>query len=99
MNAVEYCLLNGLKVTGPGHPAILSVGEQLSYGALVARVSQFAAGLRRAGVRVGDRVGMLMLDTPDLVALHQAVLAIGGIAVAMSNRASPDEPRQPYCST
>jgi 3-hydroxybenzoate/4-hydroxybenzoate---CoA ligase len=94
MNAVEYCLLNGLKVAGPEHPAILSVGEQLSYGALVARVAQFAAGLRRAGVRVGDRVGMLMLDTPDIVALHQAVMAIGGIAVAMSNRASPDELRQ-----
>ena len=51
MNAVEYCLLNGLKVSGPGHPAILSAGESLSYGALAARVSQFAAGLRDAGVK------------------------------------------------
>ena len=28
MNAVEYCLLNGLKVAGPEHPAILSAGER-----------------------------------------------------------------------
>jgi acyl-coenzyme A synthetase/AMP-(fatty) acid ligase len=91
MNAVEYCLLHGLKVSGPGHPALLSAGETLSYGALVARVSQYAAGLREAGVKPGDRVGMLMLDTPDLVAMHQAAMAMGAIAVAMSSRASAEE--------
>ena len=89
MNAVEYCLLHGLKVAGPEHPALLSAGETLSYGALAARVSQFAAGLRGEGVQPGDRVGMLMLDTPDIVALHLAAMAAGGIAVAMSSRASP----------
>src|SRR5258705_347265 len=43
MNAVEYCLLHGLKTAGPEHPALLSAGEVLSYGALAARASQFAA--------------------------------------------------------
>ena len=70
MDAVEYCLLHGLKLAGPEHPAILCAQETLSYGALAARVSQFAAGLRETGVRPSDRVGMLMLDTPDLIALH-----------------------------
>ena len=46
MDAVEYCLLHGLKLAGPEHPAILCAHESLSYGALAARVSQFAAGLR-----------------------------------------------------
>jgi benzoate-CoA ligase len=94
MNAVEYCLLHGIKVSGPEHPALLSAGETLSYGALAARVSQYAAGLREAGVKPRDRVGMLMLDTPDLVAMHQAAMAMGAIAVAMSSRASPEELRQ-----
>ena len=78
MNAVEYCLLHGLKVAGPEHPALLSAGEMLSYGALERRVSQFAAGLREAGVKPSDRVGMLMLDTPDIVAMHLAAMAAGG---------------------
>src|SRR5881628_212179 len=91
MNAVEYCLLHGLKVAGSDHPALLCAGETLSYGALAARVGQFAAGLREAGVVPGDRVGMLMLDTPDLVALHQGAMAMGAIAVAMSSRASAEE--------
>jgi non-ribosomal peptide synthetase component E (peptide arylation enzyme) len=56
MNAVEYCLLHGLKLAGPEHPAILCAQESLSYGELAARVSQFAAGLRGAGVRPSDRV-------------------------------------------
>ena len=44
MNAVEYCLLHGLKVAGPDHPALLGADEVLSYGAL-ARAS---ASSRRA---------------------------------------------------
>ena len=91
MNAVEYCLLHGLGVSGAGHPALASAEETLSYGALAARVGQFADGLREAGVRPGDRVAMLMLDTPDIVALHQAAMAAGAIAVAVSSRASVDE--------
>ena len=42
-------------------------------------------------MRPGDRVGMLMLDTPDIVALHLAAMAAGAIAVAMSSRAGDDE--------
>ena len=94
MNAVEYCLLQGLKRAGPEHPALLSAGETLSYGALAQRVSQFAVGLRQAGVKPGDRVGMLMLDTPDIVAMHLAAMAAGGIAVAMSSRAGAEELEQ-----
>src|SRR4029077_20161590 len=91
MNAVEYCSLHGLKLAGPEHPAILCAHESLSYGALAARVSQFAAGLRETGVRPSDRVGMLMLDTPDLIALHLGAIAAGAIAVAISSRASAAE--------
>src|SRR5256884_2194008 len=89
MNAVEYCLLHGLKLAGSEHPAILCAQESLSYGALAARVSQFAAGLREAGVRPNDRVGMLMLDTPDLIALHLGAVAAGAIPGALSRPASP----------
>ncbi len=84
MNAIEYCLLHGLKLAGSEHPAILCAQESLSYGALATRVSQFAAGLCEAGVRPSDRVGMLMLDTPDLIALHLGAIAAGAIAPLQS---------------
>src|SRR5881296_1035749 len=47
MNAVEYCLLHGLKLTGPEHPAILCAQESLSYGALAARLSDLKAKLEQ----------------------------------------------------
>jgi 3-hydroxybenzoate/4-hydroxybenzoate---CoA ligase len=88
MNAVEYCLLGGLKTSGPERPAIVCAEESLTYGALVVRVARFAEGLREAGVRPYDRVAMMMIDTPDLVALHLAAMAEGAIAVVLSTRAT-----------
>jgi 3-hydroxybenzoate/4-hydroxybenzoate---CoA ligase len=91
MNAVEYSLLHGLAVAGTGAPAVVSAGETLTYGALTARVGRFTAALRAVGLGPRDRVAMQMLDTPDLVALHLAVLAAGGVSVPISTRASADE--------
>jgi 3-hydroxybenzoate/4-hydroxybenzoate---CoA ligase len=94
MNAVEYTLLHGLAVSGADAPAVVSAGESLTYGALTARVSRYAAALRTAGLGSCDRVAMQMIDTPDLVALHLAVLAAGGVAVPISTRAGAEELRQ-----
>jgi benzoate-CoA ligase len=91
MNAVEYCLLHGLAAAGADHPALASAHETLSYGALAARVGQFADGLHELGVRANDRVALLMLDTPDIIAMHSAAMAAGAIAVGVSSRAGPDE--------
>jgi benzoate-CoA ligase len=94
MNAVEHCLLHGLRVSGADAPALLSASESLSYGALAARVARFAAALRAAGLERGERVAMQMRDTPDLIALHLAVMAAGGVAAPVSSRAGGEELRQ-----
>jgi len=44
MNAAEYVIMGGLGVAGPEKLAIVCEDERLTYGALAARVSQFAAG-------------------------------------------------------
>ena len=91
MDVVDYCLLQGLRVSGPDHPAILCAEETLTYGALTDRVSQFTDGLREAGVRPDDRIALLMNDTPDLVAAHLAAMAAGGVTVAISTRSSAED--------
>ena len=88
MNAAEHVLMGGLRVAGIEKPAVVCSQESLTYGALTVRVSQFTAALRGAGLCPGDRVAMLMLDTPDLVVLHLAVMAAGGVAVAVSTRSN-----------
>ena len=55
MNAVEYCLLHGLKVAGPAHPALVFAEESLSYGAL-AGASQNMRRPARKRRAPGDRV-------------------------------------------
>jgi benzoate-CoA ligase len=93
MNATDHVLLGGLAAAGPDKFAIVGV-ENLTYGELAHRVGQFAAGLKAAGIRRGDRVAMLMLDTPDLIALHLATMAVGGIAVALSGRSAMHDLRR-----
>src|SRR5262249_59364474 len=80
-----------VKVVASASPSCWVAQESRSDGGVAARVSQFAAGMRETGVRPSDRVGMLMLDTPDLIALHLGAIAAGAIAVAMSSRASAAE--------
>jgi 3-hydroxybenzoate/4-hydroxybenzoate---CoA ligase len=94
MNAAEYVLMGGIARGGADKLALASAEERLTYRELLLRVGRFAAGLRAAGLRRLDRVALLMLDTPDLVALHLATMAAGGIAIALSGRSSPDELRR-----
>jgi benzoate-CoA ligase len=72
-------------------PALIGASETLTYAELAARVARFAAGLRRAGVQPGQRVALLMLNTPDLVALYLAAMAAGGVPLAVSTRAGLEE--------
>lgn len=82
-------------------------GEVLSYAALSRRVTQAAAGLRRRGLRPGDRVSV---DLPPGIALLLAVHAVswaGGVVsfahpngrarmAVTYNRFDPEETRQVF---
>jgi len=62
-------------------PAISFYGKSISYGELDAAADRFAAGLRRIGVRRGDRVSLLLPNTPHFIVAFFAVLRAGGIVV------------------
>lgn len=55
--------------------------RRLTYGELGALVNRLAAGLRRFGVRKGDRVGIFMPMTPETVAATLAVNKLGAVYV------------------
>ena len=93
MNAAKYVLAGGLAVVGPHKPAVVNGGESISYGDLAVRVSRFAGALREAGMKPGDRVALFMLDHADLVSMYLAIIAAGGVAVAVSTRATGDDLR------
>ncbi|ENY70420.1 dimodular nonribosomal peptide synthetase [Aeromonas diversa CDC 2478-85] len=59
----------------PDAPAITMGGQTLSYGALIERVGQIAGLLE--GLAVGERVGLYLTRSPDLVASLLACLRLG----------------------
>jgi acyl-coenzyme A synthetase/AMP-(fatty) acid ligase len=93
MNAAQILLQESLAPARAQRIALTCASETLTYAELAARVARFAAGLRAAGVKPGDRIILMMLDTPDLVALYLAVMAVGAVSVAVSTRATPEELR------
>jgi len=62
-------------------PAISFYGKSISYGELDQAADRFAAGLRKIGVRRGDRVSLVLPNTPHFIVAFFGVLRAGGIVV------------------
>lgn len=65
----------------------LRFGEQSwTYSELDSEVTRLSAGLTGLGGRQGDRIGLLISNSPDFVLLFLAVQRIGAVAVPMDTR-------------
>ncbi|SER97673.1 amino acid adenylation domain-containing protein [Streptomyces qinglanensis] len=67
----------------PDAPALVCEGETLTYRQLDRRADRFAEGLRRLGAVPGDRVGVCLERSTDLVVVLLAVLKAGAAYVPM----------------
>jgi len=61
--------------------AIHFMGKQLTYGQLRDEVFKFAQVLSQLGVKQGDRVSLMLANTPQSIIAYYAVLLLGGIVV------------------
>ncbi|AMK21500.1 MULTISPECIES: class I adenylate-forming enzyme family protein [unclassified Sphingobium] len=61
----------------PAHPAILYGEEVIGYGALRDMVELRALALDASGIRAGDRIGILIGNEPEWVAMALAAAAVG----------------------
>lgn len=86
LNGAER-LLGGQALARHGERvALLSGEEAISYQDLAARVRAASAALHRLGVRPGDRVLLLMRDTPQFAAAWLGAVRAGAVAIALNNR-------------
>jgi benzoate-CoA ligase len=69
--------------------AIVYEGRRYSYSEIAALVNQAANGLRRAGVQPGDRVLIVLPDSPEFVAAYFGAMKIGAVAVPTSTALRP----------
>jgi amino acid adenylation domain-containing protein len=71
------------------HPAVVERERETSYRGLQARAAAIAAALADAGVRPGDRVGILLDGGADAIAAFFGVAAAGAIAIVVNESLRP----------
>jgi long-chain acyl-CoA synthetase len=68
----------------PGAVALRFHGEDLTYGELRSRCAELRAGLTARGVAPGERVALLLGNTPEFPIAYLAVLGTGAVAVPLN---------------
>jgi benzoate-CoA ligase len=71
--------------------AVLFEHRQITYGELRDGALQVARSLKLLGIAPGDRVALLLADSPEFVASFVAVVSLGAIAVPINLALRPDD--------
>jgi benzoate-CoA ligase len=86
MNAAEH-LLGEAALARHGARIALACGERnLSYAELAANTARAANALRARGVRPGDRVMLLLRDTPEFAAAWLGAVRAGAVAIGLNSK-------------
>src|SRR5260370_41041622 len=64
--------------------AILYERREITYGELRDQTVQVGEALNALGVDAGDRVGILLADSPEFISSFVAVISLGAIAVPIN---------------
>lgn len=75
----------------PGHPALLAGVRTLGWAQVDGAVDAAGAGLQGLGLVPGDRVALVLANTPEHVAAYFGVLRAGLVAVPLSVRTTANE--------
>ena len=81
------------KQTSGDRLAILYEQRQITYAELREETLRFARMLRMLGVGHGDRIALLLNDSPEFIAAFVAICSYGGIAVPINMAIRPDDQR------
>ena len=68
----------------PNNTATIFFGERLTYAQLDEQANIFAAGLQGLGVQAGDRVAIILPNSPQFIVAFFGVLKAGAVAVPLN---------------
>ncbi len=88
-NAATYFIDRHLQEGRGERTAIEAEGARVSYGQLGERVNRFGNGLRKLGVRVEERVVLLLLDSPEFAISFFGAIKIGAVPVPVNTLLKP----------
>ena len=93
MNAAEYLLGEPVLARIGGRIALLCGSEKVSFSELGVHVRRAAAAWRGSGAGPGDRVMILLRDTPEFAAAWLGALYAGAVAIAANTKLSQGDLR------
>jgi fatty-acyl-CoA synthase len=70
----------------PDHTAVIHGAQRFSYAQLYDRTRQLASALVRKGIKPGDTVAALLLNTPPMIEAHYGVPMAGAVLNALNTR-------------
>lgn len=86
-----YCFLENSARKFPNRTGALYLGNGITYTELWEKVLRFALNIRMLGVESGDRVGLILPNTPQFIISFNGILAAGGVVVAINPLNSVEE--------
>ena len=75
----------------PDRMAIVDDEKRLTFKQFLDLVNRLAVGLRKEGIKRGDRIGILSKNNPEYLALYFAAARCGAILVPINIRLSREE--------
>lgn len=91
MNAAQAVLDPALRMGRADQAAVIGECEVLSFGQVHGRALHQAGAVQALGVAPGQRVLLLLRDSPALVCAYLGVMAAGAVAVTLNPRCTPAE--------
>jgi benzoate-CoA ligase len=93
MNAAEHLLGENALARHGARAALICGEEVLTYRTLADEVGRAANALRALGVQPGERVLLLLRDTPEFVAAWLGAVQAGAVAIGLNTKLGEDDYR------
>ena len=77
-------LFEAIFASNSAAPAIHHGGRDLTYGELRARTLRMARVIQSLGTAAGDRVALLLNDSPEFIEAFIAICSLGAVAVPIN---------------
>src|SRR6185436_4737424 len=74
-----YRLLDDSAAKHPDRTCVIFYGKRFTFGQIKQLSDRFAAGVRGLGIRKGDRVGLLLPNSPQYLIAYYGLLKAGAI--------------------
>jgi long-chain acyl-CoA synthetase len=79
-----YCFLENNARKFPLRSATIFYGNKMTYEKMWNQVLRLANSFKKLGLKHGDRVGLLLPNTPQFLLAFNSILVAGGVAVPVN---------------